>query len=183
MRESKYPLERWGSPLPLSYSTLNQIAERTTLDLNFLTAARGQGWIDVVMEISCLEVWLFDLSVATRYGASRSYASIHNLATYLWWFLNRITLPSKTVSQVAFLTDFSSLRTPNENHQLLFMKPDRWGRLLVHYPKHFRQSTCWKPCPFFASSESFQGSLLVWHIFANLETEWMYPLQPWRYLW
>jgi hypothetical protein len=125
------------------------------------------------------------LSLATCYEASKSYAPTCNLITTIessmWWFLDGITLLSKILNQIAFLVDFSSLQPPNENRQLRLMKPYHWGRLLVHYPKPFQKSSCLKPCRVIASSKPFEGCLSIWHIFANLEQEWRYPLQPWRY--
>jgi hypothetical protein len=65
MKESKYQLESCGCPLPFWYSTLSQISDRTTSDLNLLAAAHSQGRFNVDTKNVCLDAlswdgaWLF----------------------------------------------------------------------------------------------------------------------------
>jgi hypothetical protein len=82
MRASKYPLESCGCPLPFWYLTLHQISEGTEPDLNLLTAAHSQGRIDVVIRFFLFGGDVVGLSIAIRYGSSKSYAPTHNLVTY-----------------------------------------------------------------------------------------------------
>jgi hypothetical protein len=81
MLASKYPLESCGCPLPFWYSTLSQISEGTTPDLNLLTAARSQGRIDVIIGFSLFGGDAVGMGIAIRYGASKSYTPTHNLVT------------------------------------------------------------------------------------------------------
>jgi hypothetical protein len=180
MRASKYLLEIWGIPVRCWYVTLSQILDRTAPDLYFLTTAHSQDRIDIVIRNSCSEVQLLDWALLLATVLLESMHLFIISQPICDGFFLVITFPCKTLSQVAFLADFSSLRTPNENHQLHLTKPRHWGRLFVHYPKPFRQSSCSKPSRIITSREQCQGYFLVWHIFANLEQEWMYLLQPWR---
>jgi hypothetical protein len=93
--------------------TLHQISEGTASYFNFLTTACSQDRIDVVIGFFLFGGDTIGLSVAIRYGSSKSYASTHNLVTTiespLGGFLVVITLPSKNFNQIAILVDFSSL--------------------------------------------------------------------------
>jgi hypothetical protein len=106
MRESKYLLESSESPLPFWYATLSQISDRTAPNFNFLTPARSQGRIDVVIGFSQFGGYVVGLSVTTHYGASKCYAPTHNLIiiieSSLQWFLVVIMLPRKILNQIVF---------------------------------------------------------------------------------
>jgi hypothetical protein len=107
MRASKDLLESWVYLLPFWYSTPRQISDQTAPDFNLLTAACSQVWIDVVIWSSLFGGDIAWLSVAIRYGASKSDAPTHNLIStiesLLWWFLDMITLPSKNSNQNALV--------------------------------------------------------------------------------
>jgi hypothetical protein len=83
MRSSKYPLERCGYTLPFWYLTPSQISDQTAPDFNLLTDARSQDLIDLVIGFFLFGGDAVGLSIATRYGASKSYAPTHNLVTTL----------------------------------------------------------------------------------------------------
>jgi hypothetical protein len=158
MKASKYLLESWCSALPFWYSTLSQISDRT--EPLFRGDADG-------------------LSVAIRYGASKSRVPTHNLVTiiesFLWWPFVGILLLSKRLNQLAILVDSSSLWTPYENRQLHLTQPHRWGRLLFRCPKLIKPSSCLKPCQLVVLSKSFQGWLPIAHFhqpWARVKVSW-----------
>jgi hypothetical protein len=95
MRASKDPLESWVCLLPFLYLTPRQISDQTAPDFNLLTPACSQVWIDVVIWSSLFAGDIAGLSVAIRYGASKSDAPTHNLVniirSFLWRFLDAIT--------------------------------------------------------------------------------------------
>jgi hypothetical protein len=84
MKASNYLLESCRCPLPFWYSTLSQISDRTALEFNLLTAARSQVRINVVIRFFMFGGNATGLSVAIRYGDSKSYAPARNLVTYHW---------------------------------------------------------------------------------------------------
>jgi hypothetical protein len=61
--------------------TLSQILDRTTPYWDFLTAARSQDRIDIFIGFFLFGSDVVGLSVATCYGASKSYAPTHTLIT------------------------------------------------------------------------------------------------------
>jgi hypothetical protein len=86
MRASKYLLESWGSPLPLWYWLPDRFQiEEHQIRIFWLMLA-------VKSDLTSSSEFLFGaavvgLSVATHYSASGINAPIHNLTTFLWWFL------------------------------------------------------------------------------------------------
>jgi hypothetical protein len=60
MKATKYPLEICGCPLHFWYSTLSQISDRTTPDLNLLAAAPSQGRFNVDARSFRLDALLWD---------------------------------------------------------------------------------------------------------------------------
>jgi hypothetical protein len=81
MNASKYLLESCGCPLPFCYSTPSQISDGTAPDFNLLTVARSQERIDAVIWSSLFGGDVAGLSVAIRYGASKSDVPTRNLIT------------------------------------------------------------------------------------------------------
>jgi hypothetical protein len=109
MKASKYPLEIWGCPLSFWYSTLSQISDQTAPDFNLLTAARSQDRIDVVIWSSLFGGDVARLSVAIRYGVSKSYAPTRNLATYheILFVMPFVVIMflSKILNQIVFMAE------------------------------------------------------------------------------
>jgi hypothetical protein len=87
MRTSNFPLESCECLLPFWYSTFSQISEGTTPDLNLLTATCRQGRIDALIGFFLSGGDVVGLSIAICYGASKSYASTHNLVSTIKSFL------------------------------------------------------------------------------------------------
>jgi hypothetical protein len=81
MNANKYPLERCGCLLPFWYSTPSQILDLKVPDFNLLTVACSQDRIDIVIWSSLFGGDVAGLSVAIRYGASKSDAPTRNLIT------------------------------------------------------------------------------------------------------
>jgi hypothetical protein len=81
MKTSKYPLESCGCRLPFWYLTLSQISDRTAPDFNLLTVTRSQDRIDIVIWSFLFGGGVAGLSIAIRYGASKSDAPTRNLVT------------------------------------------------------------------------------------------------------
>jgi hypothetical protein len=159
MWASKYPLERWGSPLPFLYSTLSQISDRTAPDFNYLTAAGSQEWIDVVIRFFLFRGDVVLLSIATHYGACKRYSPTHNLVTTiessLWWFIDGIMLPSKIWIKLPFWW------IPPPFEPRMRIVNFTWRNLIVEEdccfvaPKCIRVSSCSKPCQLIILTESF----------------------------
>jgi hypothetical protein len=69
------------------HSTLSQILEETTPDLNLLIAARSQDRMDVVIRFSQFGGDGFGLSIAIHYQVPKSYTPTHNLIATIEYFL------------------------------------------------------------------------------------------------
>jgi hypothetical protein len=167
MRATKYPFEIWVSPLPFWYLTPSQISDGTASNLNFLTVARGQDRIDVVIENFCLEVLLLDWAlILASYGASKISAPIHNLATYpciLFVMVPYlvITFPSTTMSQVDFLVDLFSFELCMRIITSIWLNLISGEIWWVHYPETFHVILLFETLPTYHLERAFPRLLLV----------------------